>query len=75
MSDPSHVQVRFTRRWREYCAGEVAVFPIEIARNLHAQRVATGLMGLSAPPRQPPGDSTQAPPPPQRGGPAQVVRK
>lgn len=73
MSDPTHVRVQFTRRWREYCAGEVAVFPIDIARSLHAQRVATGLVGLTAPPR-PPVDTTQAPQTPQRG-PAQVVRK
>jgi hypothetical protein len=72
MSESTHVQVRFTRRWREYTAGEVAVFPIDIARSLYAQRVAEGLMGLSAPPRQPAGDAPAAMP--QRG-PAQVVRK
>ena len=72
MSDPTHVQMRFTRRWREYTVGEVAVFPIDIARSLHAQRVATGLVGMTAPPPKaaavPETMQTQR-------GPAQVTRK
>jgi hypothetical protein len=70
MSDqPTHVQVRFHQKWREYVRGDVATFPIDVARQLHVSRVAEGLQGFG-PMREP-----EAPSQPQRAAPPQNVRK
>ena len=76
MSGTVIARVRFTKRWSHFNRGEVAVFPLEQAERLVAQRVAEGLpppIG-AVPPAPPPGGQEGGAAPPARQ-PAQVVRK
>jgi len=72
----SLIQMRFVRRHHNYNAGDVAAFPLDAARQLHAMRVAEGLAELvpHRPPATTPEDGSPQPPASLRGPPS-VVRK
>lgn len=62
--------VRFNRRWQSYFPGDVAAFPLEMARGLVANRVADGM-----PPPVPSGTTDDGKPPPPARTPGSTVRK
>ena len=69
------IQMRFIRRHSIYTVGDVAVFPLSAARQLHAMRVAEGLAELvpTVPPGAPEGTLPASPVPERQPG--SVVRK
>jgi hypothetical protein len=79
VSDTTSAVVRFTAVWSNYIPDDVARFPLSMARDLVARRVAVPVHVTPAPPRPakaaPPDDDGKPPPPTPTRQPASVVRK